>query len=134
MKLTVFTPLGTILQCKIKKVTMETLSGYYTLLPKHIDFVSAMAENIVSYVTEEDVKKYIACQHGIVVKKGESVTMTVQHAVLGDTLDELEKVINIDFKQADEQRKELNTAMARLELGLIRGFNRLNQNNGGLDG
>ena len=53
---------------------------------------------------------------------------------MGNTLDELEKVIEIDFKQANEQRKELNTAMARLEIGLIRGFNRLNQNIGGVDG
>ena len=134
MKLTVFTPIGTVLQCKIKKVTLETLNGYYTLLPRHIDFVSAMEENIVSYTTENDEKKYIACQHGIVVKKADNVTITVQHAVLGNTLDELEEVIKIDFKQSDEQRKELNTAMARLEVGLIRGFNRLNQNSGGIDG
>ena len=134
MKLIVFTPIGTVLQCKIKKITLETPSGYYTLLPHHVDFVSAMDENIISYTNESDEKKYIACQRGIVVKKAENVTITVQHAVLGNTLDELEKVIEIDFKQANEQRKELNTAMARLEIGLIRGFNRLNQNIGGVDG
>ena len=134
MKLTIFTPTGIILQCKIKKITLETLGGYYTLLPQHVDFVSAMEENIVSYVTENNEIKYAACQNGIVVKKVENVTITVHHAVLGNSLDEIEEVINIDFKKSNEQRKELNTAMARLEIGLIRGFNRLNQNNGGLDG
>ena len=113
---------------------METLNGYHTLLPKHIDFAAAMRENIVVYVTEDGIEKYVACHHGIVVKKGENVTMTVQNAVIGDTLDELKDVINREFKQNDEKRKELNSAMARLELGIIRGFGRLNKEdaNGGI--
>lgn len=134
MKLTVFTPLGTALKSKIKKVTIETLNGYYTLLPKHVDFAAAMRANIVVYTDDNDVEKYVACHHGIVVKKGELVTITVQDAVTGETLDELSEVINRDFKQNDEKRKELNSAMARLELGIMRGFGRLNKgdNDGGI--
>ena len=134
MKLTVFTPLGEILKSKIKKVTVETLNGYYTLLPKHVDFAAAMGENIVTYTTEQNQKKYLACHRGIVVKKGDAVTITVQNAVMSDTLEDLSEVINHDFKQADEQRKELNSAMARLELGIIRGFDRLSKGdfNGGI--
>ena len=130
MKLTVFTPLGTALKSKIKKVTLETLNGYYTLLPKHVDFAAAMRENIVVYTTEDGVEKYVACHHGIVVKVGDRVTMTVQDAVLGDTLDELSGVIKREFKQNDEKRKELNSAMARLELGIMRGFGRLSKGDG----
>jgi F-type H+-transporting ATPase subunit epsilon len=129
MKLTIFTPLGTALKSKITKVTMETLDGYHTLLPKHVDFASAMAANIVSYTTEDGIEKYVACHRGIVVKKGDTVTMTVQNAVTGDTLDELTDVINREFKQTDEHRKEINSAMARLERGIIRGFGQLNKEN-----
>ena len=132
MKLTVFTPLGTVLKSKIKKVTVETLSGYYTLLPKHVDFAAVMGANIVSCVTEDDDEKYVACHRGIVVKKGEAVTISVQDAVVGDTLDELTNVINTEFKQSDEKRKELNSAMARLELGIVRGFGQLSK--GEIDG
>ena len=35
------------------------------------------------------------------------------------------KRINVDFKENEERRKELNLAMARLELGLVRGFSKL---------
>lgn len=132
MKLTVFTPFGTILKSKILKVNFETLSGYYTLLPKHIDFAAAMEANIVTYTTTEGVEKYVACHRGIVVKKGDTVTITAQNAVLGETLDELTKIIEREFKQIDEQRKEINSAMARLELGIIRGFGQLNK--GDFDG
>jgi len=127
MKLTIFTPLGTVLKSKIQKVTVETLNGYYTLMPKHVDFAAAMRENIVVYVTEDKMEKYVACHHGIVVKKGEDVTITVQDAIVGETLDELSNVINREFKQNDEKRKELNSAMARLEIGIMRGFGQLNK-------
>lgn len=129
MKLTVFTPLGTVLKSKINKVTVETLNGYYTLLPKHVDFAAAMNANIVSYTTEHNTEKYVACHRGIVVKKGDEVTITVQNAVTGDTLDDLSEVIRKEFKHSDEQRKELNSAMARLELGIVRGFGQLNKGN-----
>ena len=132
MKLTVFTPLGTALKSKINKVTVETLSGYYTLLPRHVDFAAAMGANIVSYTTEQNEEKYVACHRGIVVKKGDEVTITVQNAVVGETLDELSDVIRKEFKYNDEQRKELNSAMARLELGIIRGFEQLSK--GSFDG
>lgn len=127
MKLTVFTPLGTVLKTKIRKVTVETLGGYYTLLPKHVDIAAAMRASIVAYTTDDNVDKYVACHRGIVVKKGENVTLTVQNAVVGDTLDELSDVINREFKKDDENRKELNSAMARLELGIIRGFGQLSK-------
>ena len=125
MKMSVCTPLGIIMQDEVVKVIVETLNGYHTLLEKHIDFVAALGPNIVSYQTVDKNIRYVACHHGIVVKKGDEVNITVQNAVMSDTLDELETVIDNEFKQKDEQRKELNTAMARLELGLIRGFGRL---------
>lgn len=127
MKLQIYTPLGSVLNCKINKVTMETLDGYYTLLPRHVDFAAAMNANILSYTTEENQERFAACHRGIVVKKGDMVTVTVQKAVLGDTLDELEDIILREFKTDDEHRKELNAAMARLEAGLIRGFINLRQ-------
>ena len=86
-----------------------------------------MNANILSYITAENQEKFAACHRGIAVKKGDTVTVTVQKAVLGDTLDELERIIREEFKQDEENRKELNAAMARLEAGLIRGFMNLKQ-------
>ena len=127
MLLTVLTPLGVVLKTKALKVTMETLNGYYTLLPKHVDFISALGPNIVQYYDENSNEKYVACHNGIVVKKGSSVTISVQDAILGDKLDELEVSLAKAYKQNEEKRKELNTAMARLELGIVRGFGRLRE-------
>ena len=121
MQLTVCSPLGTVLQIKVLKVTFETLNGFYTLMPKHVDFVAAMNPNIVRYTDENNV----ACHRRIVVKKGQNVTMSVQNAMLSQSLENLTGVIQNDFKENEERRKELNLAMARLELGLVRGFSKL---------
>ncbi len=125
MQLTVCSPLGTVLETKVLKVTFETLNGFYTLMPKHVDFVAAMKPNIVRYTDENNDESYVACHHGIVVKKGQNVTMSVQNAVISKSLDTLSLVIRNDFKENEERRKELNLAMARLELGLVRGFGKL---------
>ncbi|HBO50324.1 MAG TPA: hypothetical protein DD619_06040 [Alphaproteobacteria bacterium] len=125
MQLTVCSPLGTVLQTKALKVTFETLNGFYTLMPKHVDFVAAMKPNIVRYTDENNAESYVACHRGIVVKKGQNVTMSVQNAVISKSLDTLSLVIRNDFKENEERRKELNLAMARLELGLVRGFGKL---------
>jgi alternate F1F0 ATPase F1 subunit epsilon len=125
MKLIVCTPLGEVLNKEVQKISLEFLNGYHTFLPKHIDFASVIKPSIATYTDETGVQKYIACHTGVAVKKGKSITLSVRQAVLSDTLDELKNTILREFKKTDEQRKELNTAMARLEIGLLRGFKNL---------
>ncbi len=125
MRLIICTPLGEVLNKEIQKISLEFLNGYHTFLPKHIDFASVLKPSIATYTLENGEQKYIACHTGIAVKKGKNITLSVRQAILSDTLDELKKTILQEFKKNDEQRKELNTAMARLELGLLRGFNNL---------
>ena len=98
-----------------------------TLLPKHQDFVSAMPANIVRYQTMDGLMHYMACNKGILVKKANAIYVSVHKAVLSESLDELSQTIEVEFKHEDEQRKEVNTAMARLEVGLSRGFMQLKE-------
>ena len=125
MRLIVCTPLGEVLNREIRKISLEFLNGYHTFLPKHIDFASVLKPSIAVYTEEDGEQKYIACHKGVAVKKGTNITLSVQQAVLGSSLDELKTTILQEFKKADEQRKELNTAMARLEIGMLRGFKNL---------
>ena len=125
MKLRVFTPVETFLETEISKIDFEALDGFFTLLPKHVDFASAMPPNILHFTTSNGQTKYMACNRGIVVKKGDEVSLSVHKAVLSDSLQTLSRTIEVEFKQDDEERKEVNTVMARLEAGLSRGFMKL---------
>ena len=127
MKLKVSSPTGIVLTEEIQKIDFEALDGHYTLLPRHQDFVTAMPPNIVAYQTTDKQMHYMACNRGILVKKGDGVYLSVHRAVLSNTLDDLAEVIAVEFKNDDEERKEVNTAMARLEIGLSRGFMQLKE-------
>ena len=127
MKLKVTSPIGIILTEEIQKIDFEALDGHFTLLPHHQDFVTAMPPNIVSYETTDGMRHYMACNRGILVKKADAVYLSVHRAVLSENLNDLAGIIAIEFKHDDEERKEVNTAMARLEIGLSRGFMRLKE-------
>lgn len=134
MQFQVSTPIGTLLNLPIKKVDFEGLDGFWTLLPKHADFINALKPCIVTYTTEDNTTHYIACNKGVLVKKNNKVHISTPLAVTDDNLDTLTKTIAVDFKRMEEERKEVNMTMAKLEIGLVRGLQSLKSQGGGHEG
>ncbi|MBR6674746.1 MAG: hypothetical protein IKL32_02355 [Alphaproteobacteria bacterium] len=130
MQFKVHTPIGTILDLPVKKVDLEGLDGFWTLLPKHADFINTLTSGIITYTTEDNKTLYIACNKGVVVKKNQEVRISTPLAILDDNLENLTRTIETDFKQMEEERKEVNTTMARLEIGLIKGMKTLKTEGG----
>ena len=124
MNLRVMTPYAIALNTSVSQVTVDAVDGFFTLKPKHMDFVNALKTGIVSYKKDEK-EAFIACNRGVVVKKGEDVFISTPLAILGEDLDELKKKITIDFQNMEEERKEVRVSMARLEVGLTRGLSSL---------
>ena len=73
MKLKVTSPIGVVLKAEIQKIDFEALDGYFTLLPRHQDFVTAFPPNIMRYETMDGSMHYMACNRGILIKKGASI-------------------------------------------------------------
>jgi F-type H+-transporting ATPase subunit epsilon len=126
MNLKLITPMQVILDTSIDKIDVEALDGFFTLLPRHIDFITALKSSIVTYVIK-DKRYYAACEHGVLVKRGDSVRISTPMAVLGESLEVLKKTIATTFKDMEQERKELNLSMARLELGLTKGLMSLSE-------
>ena len=132
MNLKVMTPYSIILNTPVSQVTLDAVDGFFTLKPKHVDFVDALKAGIVSY-KKEGKEAFIACNRGVVVKKGDEVSISTPLAILSDNLEELKKKITIDFQAMEEERKEVRVSMARLEVGLTKGLASLSMT-GGTDG
>ena len=132
MNLRVMTPYSVALNILVFQVTVDTVDGFFTLKPKHVDFIDALRPGIISY-KKDDKEAFIACNRGVIVKKGEDVSISTPLAILGENLDELKKKIAIDFQNMEEERKEVRVSMARLEVGLTKGLTSLNLP-GGSDG
>lgn len=126
MNLKLFTPTQILLDIHIDKIDVEAIDGFFTLLPRHIDFVTTLKSGILTY-TIDNQKHYAACDHGVLVKKGNIVCVSTSLVILSDTLDELRETIATTFKAMEQERKELNLSMARLELGLTKGLMTLNK-------
>ncbi len=120
MTLKVLTPVGIALNTPVKQVDFEAPDGFFTLLPRHVDFVNTLKVSVLRYVKPNEKEGYIACNQGVIVKKGSTVSLITKLAVLDDRLDHLTEAIERDFKEMEQQRKEANATMAKLEIGLTK--------------
>ena len=121
MNLKVMTPYSVVLNTPVSQVTVEAVDGFFTLKPKHMDFVNALKAGILTY-KKEGKELFVACNRGVVVKNGEDVSVSTPLAILGESLEDLKKKIAIDFQAMEEERKEVRLSMARLEVGLTKGL------------
>ena len=126
MELKVITPTEIVLSCPIQKIMIEGIDGFRTLLPKHMDFITALKPSIVTYTTQ-DHPMYLACNQGLFVKCGDQISISTPWAVIGSDLTKLKQQIKQAFQEMDQQRKEVGVSMARLEIGLTKGLVQLRQ-------
>ena len=127
MHLKVQTPTNTVLESDIAAVDFEAVDGHFTLLPKHADFVSIVNFGIIAVKLTDGKDLYIASNTGVLSKQGKNVNISVRNAIINEDINVLTGIIESEFKKFNEERKETNTAMARLEIGITRGFMKLNK-------
>ena len=125
MELKVVTPTEVILSCPIQKITIEGIDGFRSLLPKHMDFITALKSGIMTYLTLDNKTKYLACNQGLFVKCGTQVSISTPWAIISDDLQHLKQHIKQAFQEMEQERKEVGVSMARLEIGLTKGLMQL---------
>lgn len=121
MKLRVLVPDDIILDAEVLHLVAEGEDGHFGLKPRHIDFVSALVPGILSFVRQPGTAtEYLAIDRGILVKQGETVTVSVRNAVGGVSLEELVTTVNSRFLELDDRERSVRSAVARLEAGFLR--------------
>ncbi len=122
MKLRVLTPTEVVVDEEVRKVSAEAVNGSFTMLPRHIDFATALLPGILSYADEDGAMHYLAIDEGILVKRGPEVSVSTPDAVTGPALEGLREAVRVRFQEVDEQEKRARTALAKLELSLVRRY------------
>lgn len=125
MNLRVLLPPGVMLDEEVEKVTAEAANGFFTLLPRHIDLVTALVPSIFSYVKPDGEEHFLALDEGILVKQGDRVYVSAARAVPGDDLGELRATVEREMRALDESEKKARSVMARLETDTLRRFTQL---------
>lgn len=111
-----------LVDARVSKVSAEASNGAFTLLPRHIDFVSALNPGIFSYTGTDGEGVYLAVDEGTLVKKGSEVFVSTRRAVKGPDLEELKETVDREFKILDDREKRVRSAAAKIEAGFVRRF------------
>jgi F-type H+-transporting ATPase subunit epsilon len=121
MNLLILLPDDVLLEQEILQVTAESPAGEFCLKQRHIDFVTVLVPGILTYIDEEDNENFVAVDSGILVKRGQQVSVACRHAVAGE-LGELSEVVEKMEENFIEREKVSRTAAAKLEIGFYKRF------------
>lgn len=122
MRLKVLLPTEILIDEPVKKIVAEAENGSFCLLPRHIDFVTALVPGLLLFVSAEDREEFLAVDEGILVKCGLQVTVSTRNAVLGPDLGTLKQTIEEQFQVLDERERMARSAIVKLEADFVRRF------------
>ncbi|MBU0959980.1 MAG: F0F1 ATP synthase subunit epsilon [Proteobacteria bacterium] len=121
MDLKIYLPTGIFIEKKVAKVKGESPVGGFCLLPRHIDYVTALVSGIFSYTDLAGKEFFLALDNGILVKKGQEVMVAARRAVAGE-LGMLNREVEKMLEVRKEKEKLNRTTVAKLEAGFLRRF------------
>ncbi len=120
MNLRIWAPAELVLSEKAAKVKAETESGWFCVLPRHVDFVTALVPGILIYETPAGQAGYVAVDDGILVKCGPEVSVSVRNAARGASLGALRETVESHFRGLHERERAARVFEAKLEAELVR--------------
>jgi F-type H+-transporting ATPase subunit epsilon len=103
----------------VSRIVAETLEGSFGLLPHRLDCIAALVPGILSYVTADSGTAYLAVDTGLLVKRGDDVSISVRRVIRGDDLNKLHQAVVRDYLSLDAQEREMRSVVAKMESGLI---------------
>lgn len=122
MILKVLLPKQVLVEEEVRKVIAEGQNGSFCLLPRHVDFVSALSPGLLVYETAVGAETYLAIDEGVLVKCGPEVLVSTRNAVQGADLGQLQALIREQFATLDERERQTRSALAKIEADFVRRF------------
>lgn len=127
MRLRVALPTEILIDEPTQKIIGEALNGSFCLLPRHVDFVAALAPGLLQYLAADGHAEFVAVDEGILVKHGAEVLVSTRHAARGADLGALRQTVAEQFRVLDEREEMTRAAMIKLEASLMREFIQMEQ-------
>ena len=122
MHMKLLVPRQTLIDEPVRKISAEAENGSFTLLPRHVDFVTALVPGILSFVDESGTERLLAVAKGILVKQADSVLVSTANAFEGRELGSLNDIVAGLSDVSEEHDRIARGALARLEANIVRHF------------
>jgi F-type H+-transporting ATPase subunit epsilon len=107
---------------KVTRIIAETKEGSFGLLPHRRDCVAALAPGILIYQIEGQEEVPVAIDHGVLIKAGLEVMVSVRRAIAGGTLESLHHAVIDEFLTIDAQERNVRSVVNKLEAGILHRF------------
>lgn len=120
MRLLLSVPTGVLVDSRVSKVSAESDSGSFTMLPRHADGAVLLRPGLLSYLTEEGEEVFVAVDEGVLVKADDDVRVACQRAVVAGELESAEAALREHLRSRDEHERRARTALLRLEAEVVR--------------
>jgi F-type H+-transporting ATPase subunit epsilon len=127
MRLKLLLPTRVLVDTAIQKLVGEAENGSFGLLPRHIDFTTALRPGILVYEAEDGTEHFVGIDEGILVKCRDEVLVSTRNAVPGTDLASLRETVRERYLELDEAEKLARSALARLEVGVVKRFTELRE-------
>lgn len=122
-ELSILLPDRVLLSTQVTKLGGDAKNGSFVVLPRHIDFATALVPGILYFQADDSSEpQFVANDSGILVKRAASVWVSVLQAIQGDNPEQLDQVVEEEYRKLDERQKQAQTALTRLEAGFMRGM------------
>ncbi len=122
MHLTVLLPRQVYVDEPVARISGEAENGSFTLLPRHIDFVTVLVPGLLSFIDEAGDESFLATDSGILVKVGSQVRVSTRRAARGSDLETLRQIAEEEFSTLDEHERQARAVLLSLEMDLVRRF------------
>jgi F-type H+-transporting ATPase subunit epsilon len=122
VRLTILLPSRALVDEPVTKIVAEAANGWFCLLPRHADLVTALVPGVLLFVGGDGVERLAAIDHATLVKCGPAVRVSAWRGVRGDDLASLRATVEREFLQLDDRERTARSALARLEAGVVRRF------------
>lgn len=123
LNLRIYTPDKLFIDETITKITVYGKEGCFTILPKHIDYVSSFDDCILYFEKENKDVVFIGVNQGILVKSGREIQISTFNAINGgSSLDELKNILRINIYRDFD--KKFKNSLNNIEKDLFKDIGR----------
>jgi len=120
MRFKVWLPTEVLIDEEVTRIKAEADNGWFGLLPRHVDFVTALVPGVMTFEPCGKPEEYLAIDQGILVKCGPEVSVSTRNAVRGTNLSQLKRDVERQFMERAEREKAARALEAKLEADLVR--------------
>lgn len=120
MKLKVLVPDRILVEREVSRISAWAHNGSFCLLPRHVDFATALAPGLLAYEDDEEHAEFLALDEGVLVKQGAEVLVATRKAVSEPELEQLKRDLEEKIVALETEEQETRDVVARLESDFAR--------------